>query len=74
MRNNRPPWQEPEENEDQTISDCFFVSFDIGENMDIPTAVVGKKASTGFHIVNLFHDDDAILLYETLTGEQIVPH
>ena len=73
MRNNRPPWDEPNEDE-QTISDCFFVSFDIGENMDIPTAVVGKKSSTGFHIVNIFQEDDAILLYETLTGEQVVPH
>ena len=72
--NSRPPWVDPEPDEPNTISDCFFVSFDIGENMDIPTAVVGKKSSTGFHVVNLFQEDDAIALYETLTGEEVVPN
>lgn len=64
-----PPWKE--ENEPKTITDCYFVSFDIGENMDIPTAVVGKKTSSGFIIVNMFQEDDAIALYETLTGEEV---
>lgn len=64
-----PPWKD--DDEPKTITDCYFVSFDIGENMDIPTAVVGKKTSSGFIIVNMFQEDDAIALYETLTGEEV---
>lgn len=73
MQRGRAPWNEPSEDEQNTISDCFFISFDIGENMDSPTAVVGKKSSAGFHIINVFQDDDAIHLYEIMTGEELVP-
>ena len=66
---NSPPWRE--DDEPNTISDCYMVSFDIGENMDSPTAVVLKQSSTGPHIIQIFHDDDAIAIYETLTGEEI---
>lgn len=64
----RPPWKD---NPEDAISECFMVSFDIGENFDIPTCVVFKQSSNGPHIVNMFTEDDAIALYETLSGEDL---
>ena len=72
MRRNTPPWEDPDD-DGHTINDCCFVSFDIGENMDIPTAIVAKKTSTGFMVINMFTEDDAIALYETLFNEKIIP-
>ena len=66
---NQPPWKG--DYEPKSIVDCYFVSFDIGENLDVPTAIVGKKTSSGFPI-RIFQEDDAIALYETLTGEEVV--
>ena len=67
------PWDRrpAQKKEPVKINDCFVVSFDIGENFDIPTAIVGKQSSNGFHIVNMFQEDDAIALYETLVGEEL---
>ena len=66
---NQPPWKE--DDEPKSIVDCYFVSFDIGENLDVPTAIVGKQTSAGFIPIRIFQEDDAIALFETLTGEEL---
>ena len=48
------------------VSDCFTISFDINENLDIPVAVVGKQSSNGFFVVNVFHGNEVLDLYEYL--------
>lgn len=66
------PWDRgPSKKEPVKINDCFVVSFDIGENFDVPIAIVGKQSSNGFHVINMFQEDDAIALYETLVGEEL---
>ena len=51
------------------INDVLTVSFDIFENMDEPTAVVGRQKSDGFHLLNVITGDDAEDLYAMLLGE-----
>ena len=63
------PWNN--DDDEKSISECFYLSFDIGTNMEIPTAAVLKQSSNGVHLVRLFQCDEALDLYEFVTGEEI---
>lgn len=73
MRRNTPPWEDPNDDDEKTVSDCYQVSIDIGENSQEPTLVVFKQSSHGPIYINHIIGDDVISLYEILTNTQFIP-
>lgn len=65
----KPPWENEEDS--HAISECYYISFDIGENLEVATAAVLKQSTAGVHLVNLFQGDEAMDLYEFVTGEKL---
>ena len=49
----------------------FTISFDLGEKLATPVAVLLRTTPEGPEIVNLWEDTEAEQLYSLMTGEEV---